>query len=94
MKIFTERGLQKELIRRQEEQEEAKYRHTQWYELRDDIFHILGKLDLLEMYIENMTKKPVAHDGCEGCKHVSKDDGEYPCSSCKQNYLDRYEREQ
>lgn len=93
MKIFTEKGLQNELLKRQEEQEDAKYRRTQWYELRDDIFNMQDKLDLLIEYIENMTKKPVAHDGCEGCKYVSKGDGEFPCSSCKQNYTDRYERE-
>ena len=90
MRIFTEKGLQKELIRRQEEQEEAKYKRTQWYELRDDVINALDKLDLLIEYMEQ--KQTPKHDGCEGCKYINNTEDEYPCSSCKQNYVDRWEK--
>lgn len=36
---------------------------------------------------------PTDHDGCKDCKHELKSDGEYPCSYCKQNYKDMWERE-
>ena len=36
---------------------------------------------------------PTEHDGCKDCKHENKSDGEYPCSYCKQNYKDMWERE-
>ena len=36
---------------------------------------------------------PPEHDGCKDCKHELKSDGEYPCSYCKQNYKDMWERE-
>ena len=35
---------------------------------------------------------PTEHDGCKDCKHENKSDGEYPCSYCKQNYEDMWER--
>ena len=33
------------------------------------------------------------HDGCEGCVFMSCKDNEYPCSSCKQNYMDLWVKE-
>lgn len=33
------------------------------------------------------------HDGCDGCAHVDKWGNEEPCKYCKQNYTDKYERE-
>ena len=33
------------------------------------------------------------HDGCDGCVHEDKSGDEEPCRHCKQNYTDKYERE-
>lgn len=33
------------------------------------------------------------HDGCDGCAHEDKLGDEEPCKHCKQNYTDKYERE-
>lgn len=31
------------------------------------------------------------HDGCDGCEHEPKDDFQFPCIICKQNFVDMYE---
>lgn len=33
------------------------------------------------------------HDGCDGCAYEDKSGDEEPCRHCKQNYTDKYERE-
>ena len=35
---------------------------------------------------------PTEHDGCVDCKHENKSASEYPCSYCKQNYKDMWEK--
>lgn len=43
------------------------------------------------MKSEAETEKEVPeHDGCKGCKYQGCDLREYPCSQCKQNYLDKW----
>lgn len=32
------------------------------------------------------------HDGCANCKWVMKTQEEQPCSGCKQNYFDKWEK--
>lgn len=39
---------------------------------------------------EKPAKQDVEHDGCKGCKYVCKNIDEYPCTECKQNYVDKY----
>ncbi len=34
------------------------------------------------------------HDGCKGCQYEDKQNHEYPCSSCKQCYIDKWKLKQ
>ena len=49
-------------------------------------------VDACEGAIEILQSIPPEHDGCKDCKHEIKSDGEYPCSYCKQNYKDMWEK--
>lgn len=43
----------------------------------------------LKIAIEALKRED--HDGCDGCEHEPKDDFQFPCIICKQNFVDMYE---
>ena len=56
MKIFTDRGFQEELSRRELAKEEDEYRHREWHELRDDVRELHDMTRQLLMMIETVMK--------------------------------------
>lgn len=56
MKIFTDRGFQEELSRRELAKEEDEYRHREWHELRNDVMELHDMARQLLMMIETMMK--------------------------------------
>lgn len=53
---------------------------------------IMGIMSMA-LEIENITisEKP-EHDGCKNCKWDWKTKEDHPCTECKQNYTDRWEK--
>ena len=56
MKIFTDRGFQEELSRRELAKEEDEYRHREWHELRSDVMELHDMTRQLLMMIETVMK--------------------------------------
>lgn len=54
MKIFTDRGFQEELSRRELAKEEDEYRQRQWHELRNDVMELHDMARQMLMMIETM----------------------------------------
>jgi len=56
MKIFTDRGFQEELSRRELAKEEDEYRHREWHELRNDVMELHDMVRQLLMMMETVMK--------------------------------------
>ena len=39
---------------------------------------------------EMLEKEEEEHDGCVGCEHEGLPENNYPCSVCKQSYIDKW----
>ena len=49
--------------------------------------------EALGMAIEALSESDdVNHDGCDGCRYEQNTEYEYPCSECKQRYMDMWEQ--
>ena len=56
MKIFTDRGFQEELSRRELAKEEDEYRRREWHELRDDVRELHAMTEQLLLMMETVMK--------------------------------------
>ncbi len=52
MKIFTDKGFQEELARRELAKEEEEYRRREWYELREDVKRLRDMVEQLLLMAE------------------------------------------
>jgi uncharacterized paraquat-inducible protein A len=71
--------------------------------LMDAVSVLAGKEigDLIVNYIDNLseilekdaqrTAVPDSEKNCNTCKYFSTDEADYPCTVCKNNYVDRWE---
>lgn len=54
---------------------------------------LLKDLESTTAFIQEMLEKEKEekeHDGCVGCEHEDKPETTYPCSVCKQSYIDKW----
>lgn len=49
-------------------------------------------LTLAKLLISALPSADAEHDGCDGCRYEHNTEYEYPCSECKQNYVDMWEQ--
>lgn len=56
MKIFTDRGFQEELSRRELAKEKDEYRHREWHELRDDVRDLRAMTEQLLLMMDTVMK--------------------------------------
>lgn len=52
MKVFTDRGFQEELARRELAKEEEEYRRREWYELRANVTRLCDMVEQLFVMAE------------------------------------------
>lgn len=57
MKIFTDRGFQEELNRRELAKEEEEYRRREWYELREDVKRLRDMVEQLLVMAERKSEE-------------------------------------